>query len=74
VLMNFDQYQMDVWNGLPISVVSDEYYDKNSELFQSIIYEFYRLYDKYDGRKYTVSETIKSIEVVFSGILKFGLR
>jgi len=55
-------------------VVSDEYYDKNSELFQSIIYEFYRLYDKYDGRKYTVSETIKSIEVVFSGILKFGLR
>ncbi len=72
--MNFEQYQMDVWNGLPNSVVSDEYYDKNSELFQSIIYEFYRLYDKYDGRKYTVNEAIKSIEVIFSGILKFGLR
>lgn len=72
--MNFEQYEMDVWNGLPTSVVSDEYYDKNSELFQSIIYEFYRLYDKYDGRKYTVNEAIKSIEVVFSGILKFGLR
>jgi hypothetical protein len=72
--MNFEQYEMDVWNGLPTSVVSEEYYDKNSELFQSIIYEFYRLYDKYDGRKYTVNEAIKSIEVVFSNILNLGLR
>jgi hypothetical protein len=72
--MNFEQYEMDVWNGLPTSVVSEEYYDKNSELFQSIIYEFYRLYDKYDGRKFTVNEAIKSIEVVFSNILNLGLR
>lgn len=72
--MTFEQYQMDVWNGLPTSVVSDEYYDKNSELFENIIYEFYRLNEKYDGRKFTQNEAIKSIEVIFSGILKVGLR
>ena len=72
--MTFEQYQMDVWNGLPVSVVSDEYYDKNSELFENIIYEFYRLNEKYDGKKFTQNEAVKSIEVVFSGILKVGLR
>lgn len=72
--MTFEQYQMDVWNGLPTSVVSDEYYDKNSELFENIIYEFYRLNEKYDGKKFTQNEAIKSIEVIFSGILKVGLR
>ena len=72
--MTFEQYQMDVWNGLPTSVVSDEYYDKNSELFENIIYEFFRLNEKYDGRKFTQNEAIKSIEVIFSGILKVGLR
>ncbi len=72
--MTFEQYQMDVWNGLPTSVVSDEYYDKNSELFENIIYEFFRLNEKYDGKKFTQNEAIKSIEVIFSGILKVGLR
>lgn len=72
--MTFEQYQMDVWNGLPTSVVSDEYYDKNSELFENIIYEFFRLNEKYDGKKFTQYEAIKSIEVIFSGILKVGLR
>lgn len=72
--MTFEQYQMDVWNGLPTSVVSDEYYDKNSELFENIIYEFFRLNEKYDGLKFTQNEAIKSIEVIFSGILKVGLR
>lgn len=72
--MTFEQYQMDIWNGLPNSVVSDEYYSKNSELFDNIIYEFYRLNEKYDGYKFSQNEAIKSIEVIFSGILKVGLR
>lgn len=72
--MTFEQYQMDIWNGLPNSVVSDEYYSKNSELFENIIYEFYRLNEKYDGYKFSQNEAIKSIEVIFSAILKVGLR
>lgn len=70
--MDFEQYFFDVWNTFPQSIVSDEYYSKNQELFEAITYDMF----KYNEMSGTLNPKLASITLqnMFSNILNFGLR
>lgn len=71
--MEFEEYYYDIWNTMPESVVTDEYYDKNQELFEAITYEFYQFNEMSGGRLCpNLASTV--IQKVFGSMLAYGIR
>jgi|LakMenE18May11ns_1017448.scaffolds.fasta_scaffold7316236_1 hypothetical protein len=70
--MEFEEYYLEVWNTMPESIVSDEYFRKNEELFDAITYEFYQ-YNEMSGsfKPYLASVAIQK---VFGSMLAYGIR
>lgn len=71
--MEFEEYYYDIWNTMPESIVTDDYYNKNQELFEAITFEFYQYNEMSEGK---LSPAIAStvIQKVFGSMLSHGLQ
>ena len=65
-------YFIEVFDQMPYEVISDEYYDKNAELFSTVSNIFYDINQR--SGKLPPKLARKIIEEVFSSIQKIGLR
>lgn len=70
--MEYEEYFYDCWNYMPESIITDEYYDKNKELFDAITYDFY----KYNESSGAISPQMACtlLQRVFSNMLLYGIR
>jgi len=70
--LEFAEYFKAVWDNIPEYIVSDELYDKNKDLIDSITFDFFRQYE--NNNFPTPSIAVGLIETFFANILKFGYR
>lgn len=71
--MDEEQYFYYLWNEMPESIVTEEYFTKNQELFQEITNEFY-LYNEKSGGALPPSLARFIIERVVENMIIFGIR
>lgn len=71
--MEFEEYFYNVWNTFPVSVISDEYYTKNEELFEAVTFELFE-YNQNSGGNMPSSLASVVLQKVFGNIQNFGLR
>lgn len=70
--LEYEEYFYDVWNTMEESIVSDEYYSKNEDLFQSLTYDLYYQNTKSLDVPPSVARVI--IRSFCENIATFGLR
>lgn len=67
-----NKYFLDIFNTISETVITDEYYDKNEELFGVITEMFFDINERTDNIPPAMARRI--LEGIFSNILKYGLR
>jgi len=70
--MEYNEYFYDCWNEMPSSIITDEYYDKNQELLDSITYDFYTYNEASGSIPPRMACTL--LQRVFSNMLLYGIR
>jgi hypothetical protein len=65
-------YFFEVFDRIPQSIISDEYYDKNSQLLVNISNSLFDINERTGNMPPELA--VKVIEGVFSSILKTGIR
>jgi len=71
--MEEENYFYELWNNMPESVVTEEYYAKNQELFQEITSEFH-LYNEKSGGSLPPDLARFILERVIENMIIFGIR
>tara|TARA_R110000772_G_scaffold59348_7_gene134394 strand:- start:1342 stop:1617 length:276 start_codon:yes stop_codon:yes gene_type:complete len=67
-----NKYFLDIFNTISETVITDEYYDKNEELFGVITEIFFDINERTGSMPPAMARRI--LEGIFSNILKHGLR
>lgn len=70
--MDFESYFIEVWEGIPLSIVSQEYRGRNRELLEAMTFDIYRL-DSMQG-VYDPSYSAILLRNIFVSIQKIGIR
>jgi hypothetical protein len=70
--MIYEEYFHDVWNEMPESLITEEYYSKNEEMFQAVTYDFYNYYR--NGGNLPPAVASFAIQQMVSGLLSWGIR
>ena len=70
--MSYEEYYYQVWNWMQESLISDEYYEKNKELFDAITYDLYQEYNISGAPNPYIGNL--SIRIVFSNLQNIGIR
>jgi hypothetical protein len=69
---DYTNYFYQVWNNLPESIVSEEYYAKNEDLFGAITFDMYQYDQQCNCLPPFLAEA--AIQRIFGNILVNGLR
>lgn len=70
--MSSEEYFHTCWNWMPEEVVSDEYWEKNEELFTAITNDMYFLHKQ--SNNFPPEQARVVLQAIFTNFLKFGLR
>ena len=70
--MDFTDYFYLVWNDMPETIVTEEYYEKNQELFEAITFDFFQYHS--DGGNFPPVLAKFAIERMVSNTLSWGIR
>jgi hypothetical protein len=70
--MDYADYFHATWNEISESIVTEEYYDKNQELFEAVTFDFFQFHS--DGGNFPPVLAKFAIERMISGMLCWGIR
>lgn len=70
--MEYEDYFYECWNQIDETIVSDEYYDRNKELLDSITYDLFYIYSKSNAVPPVVAR--KVLASVCINLTNFGIR
>lgn len=70
--MIFEDYFYEVWNQMPDSVITEEYYNKNEELFEAITYDFFHYNERSGSLPPFVARFV--IQQIVNNSLILGIR
>lgn len=70
--MNYEEYYYEVWNWIQPSLISDEYFDKNRELFEAITYDLFQEYSQAGAPNPYIANLM--IRITFANLQNIGIR
>ncbi len=70
--MIFEDYFYEVWNEMPDSIITEEYYNKNEALFEAITYDFFYYNEQTNNLPSHVARFV--IQQIVNNSLVLGIR
>lgn len=70
--MNYEEYYTRVMGAVPETVVSDDFFSRNKQFIEAIIFEYHRVDEQYDD--FDPEAVSDNIIIFFSNLKHFGLR
>lgn len=70
--MIFEDYFYEVWNEMPDSIITEEYYNKNEALFEAITYDFFHYNEQTNGLPSYLARFV--IQQIVNNSLILGIR
>jgi len=63
---------LDIWDHVPLEIISEEFWDTNFELIKAITYDLYRIEEK-SGANINVKLCARRLESILSNLFKYGM-
>lgn len=72
--LEFDEYLYEVLTSVPESVMPDDYFFRNKDMIEEVVFGLYRLYDQEEERQTTTRKATSILIVILNSLRTNGVR